>query len=97
LDAAELLADDRLQQRIASIRRAVPDADIVHDAKDIEEVFHMSMRDRLMKQLPMRAAQPHPDPLQYRINSFEDFAEAYILEMGDLDDVLRLLNPDVAM
>jgi hypothetical protein len=55
------------------------------------------MRDRLMKQLPMRAAQPHPYPLQHRIDSFEDFAEAFIREMGDLDDMLRLLNPDVAV
>jgi hypothetical protein len=100
LDVAELLADDRLQERIASVRRAVPDADIVHDAEDIEEVFHMSMRDQLMKQLPVRAAQPHLDPLQHsltRIDSFEDFADAHILEMEDLDDVLRLLDPDVAV
>jgi hypothetical protein len=90
LDVAELLGDDSLQDRIASVRRAVPDRDIVADAQDVEEVCHTSMRDQLMKQLLVCSVQSHSDP--FRIDSVEDIADAQILEMEDTNDVLQLLD-----
>jgi hypothetical protein len=90
LDVAELLADDRLEDRIASIRRAVPDTDMVTDAYDIEEIVHMSTRDQLMKQLPVHTAQRHPN--SPRIDSFEDLADTHNLETGNMGDLLPFLD-----
>jgi hypothetical protein len=90
LDVAELLADDRLEGRIASVRRAVPDTDMVTDAYDIEEIVHMSTRDQLMKQLPVHTAQQHPNSPQIEI--FEDLAGIHALDVKDVDDVLQLLD-----
>jgi hypothetical protein len=51
---AELLVADRLEDRIASVRRAVPDIDMVTNAYDMEGIVHMSTRDQLMKERSSR-------------------------------------------